>query len=163
MARQQIHHHAVVARVEVLHNDEGHAVDRRKRVQEFPARLEPASRGADRDDGKTGAAADGGGLGYPARPLRPNDMLEASRHSATFLEEQRPTERAKIDSRIRERLRTISTSRTLLECGRKLRACVVSESFPAERLRSWSFLHRFSVRGNCGQKRSSESRVGVDV
>src|ERR1700723_723591 len=114
MARQQIHHHAVVARVEVLHNDEGHAVDRRQRVQELPARVEAAGRGADRDDRKTGATADGGELGYPARSLRPNRMLEASRHSATFLEEQRPTERAKTNSRIRERLRTISTSRTLV-------------------------------------------------
>src|SRR3984885_11824667 len=135
MARQQIHHHALVARVEVLHNDEGHAANRGKRVQEFPAGVKPASRGPDRDDGKTGATADGGGLGYPARSLRPNRMLEASRHSAIFLEEQRPTERAKINSRIRERLRTISTSRTLRECERKPRACVVSESFPAERLR----------------------------
>src|SRR6202142_2403713 len=136
MARQQIHHHAVVARVEVLHNDEGHAVDRRKRVQEFPARVQASSRGADRDDGKTGSAADGGWLGYPARPLRPNGMLEAFRHCATFLDEQRPTERAKTNSRIRERLRTISTSRTLRECKRKPSACVVSESFPAEKLRS---------------------------
>src|SRR3984957_2395565 len=135
MARQQIHHHAVVARVEVLHNDEGHAVDRRKRVQELPARVEAAGRGADRDDRKTDATADGGELGYPARSLRPNRMLEASRHSATFLEEQRP-KRAKTNSRIRERLRTISTSSTLRKCERKPRACVVSESFPAERLRS---------------------------
>src|ERR1700728_580428 len=119
MARQQIHHHAVVARVEVLHNDEGHAVDRRQRVQELPARVEAAGRGADRDDRKTGATADGEELGYPARPLRPNRMLEASRHSTTFLEEQRPTERAKTNSRIRERLRTISTSSTLRECERK--------------------------------------------
>ena len=59
MARQQIHHHAVVARVEVLHNDEGHAVDRRKRVQEFPARVEAAGRGADRDDWKIATAARG--------------------------------------------------------------------------------------------------------
>src|ERR1700733_6236766 len=119
MARQQIHHHAVVARVEVLHNDEGYAVDRRKRVQELPARVEAAGRGADRDDRKTGATADGGE--YPARSPRPNHMLEASRHSATFLEEQRPTERAKTNSRIRERLRTISTSSTLRECERKTR------------------------------------------
>src|ERR1700729_3627985 len=90
MARQQIHHHAVVAWVEVLHYDEGHAVDRRKRVQELPAGVEAAGRGPDRDDRKTGATADGGELGYPARSLRPNRMLEASRHSATFLEEQRP-------------------------------------------------------------------------
>src|ERR1700727_616181 len=139
MARQQIHHHAVVAWVEVLHYDEGHAVDRRKRVQELPAGVEAAGRGPDRDDRKTGATADGGELGYHARSLRPNRMLEASRHSATFLEEQRPTERAKTNSRIRERLRTISTSRTLRGCERKPRACVVSESFPDER-RSYSFL-----------------------
>src|ERR1700677_146278 len=136
MARQQIHHHAVVARIEVLYNDEGDAIGRRKRVQELPASVKAASRGADRDDWKTGATADGRQFGYPARSLRPNRMLEASRHSATFLEEQRPTERAKTNSRIRERLRTISTSRTLRKCERKPRACVVSESFPAERLRS---------------------------
>src|ERR1700733_5255124 len=136
MAPQQIHHHAVVAWVEVLHNDEGHAVDRRKGVQELPARVEAAGRGADRDDRKTGASADGAELVYPARLLRPNRMLEASRHSATFLEEQCPTERAKTNSRICERLRTISTSSTLRECERKPRACVVSESFPAEMLRS---------------------------
>src|SRR6202453_4428296 len=136
MARQQIRHHAVVVWVEVLHNDEGHAVNRRKRVQELPARVEAAGRGADRDDRKTGATADGREFGYPARSLRPNRMLEASRHSATFLEEQRPTERAKTNSRIRERLRTISTSRTLRECKRKPSACVVFESFPAEKLRS---------------------------
>src|ERR1700721_2768389 len=105
MARQQIRHHAVVAWVEVLHNDEGHPVDRRKRVQELPAGFKPASRGADRDHRKTGATANGGEFGYPARSLRPNRMLEASRHSATFLEEQRPTERAKTNSRIGERLR----------------------------------------------------------
>src|ERR1700730_5597808 len=136
MARQQIRHHAVVARVEVLHNDEGHAVDRRKRVQELPACVEAAGRGADRDDRKTGATANGGEFGYPARSLRPNRMLEASRHSATFLEEQRPTGRAKTNSRIGGRLRTISTSKTLRECERKPRAWVVSESFLAERLRS---------------------------
>src|ERR1700722_8603076 len=133
MARQQIRHHAVVARVEVLHNDEGHAVHRRKRVQELPARVEAAGRGADRDDRKTGATADGGELGYPARSLRPNRMLEASRHSATFLEEQRPTERARTNSRIRKRLRTISTSSTLRECERKLRGMRSFRIFPCRK------------------------------
>src|ERR1700729_2767011 len=126
MACQQIRHHALVARVEVLHNDEGHAIVCGKRVQELPARVEAAGGGADRDDRKTGATADGGEVGYPARSLRPNRMLEASSHSATFLEEQRP-KRAKTNSRIRKRLRTISTSSTLRECERKPRACVVSE------------------------------------
>ena len=59
MARQQIDHHAVVGRVEVLYDDEGHAVDRRKRVQEFSARVEAAGRGADRDDWKIAIAARG--------------------------------------------------------------------------------------------------------
>ena len=52
MAREQIHHHAVVARVEVLHDDEGHAVVRRQRVQKLPAGVKAAGRGADRDDRK---------------------------------------------------------------------------------------------------------------
>ena len=52
VARQQIHHHAVVARVEVLHDDEGHAVDGRQRVQKLPARVKPSGRGADCDDRK---------------------------------------------------------------------------------------------------------------
>ena len=37
MTRKQIHHHAVVAGVEVLHDDEGHAVDRRQCIQKLPA------------------------------------------------------------------------------------------------------------------------------
>ena len=50
MARKQIHQHAIVARIEVLHDDEGHAVDRRQRVQKLPASVKAAGRGADRDD-----------------------------------------------------------------------------------------------------------------
>src|ERR1700722_686535 len=84
MARQQIHHHAVAARVEVLHNDEGHAVDRRKRVQELPARVKAAGRGANRHDRKICATADGGGLGYPARPLRHSSMRTTTTHSVIF-------------------------------------------------------------------------------
>ena len=89
MARQQIHHHAVVARVEVLHNDEGHAIDRRKRVQEFPARVEAAGRGADRDDWKIATAARGERTLKPTWSIRLVMTRMTSRHSATFLEEHR--------------------------------------------------------------------------
>ena len=69
MARQQIHHHAVVARVEVLHDDEGHAVVRRKRVQKLPAGVKAAGRGADCDDRKIRASAGG------ERPLKPTRSI----------------------------------------------------------------------------------------
>ena len=95
MARQQIHHHAVVARVEVLHDDEGHAIDRRKRVQEFAARVEAAGRGADRDDRKITTAA------REERTLKPTWSIRlvltrmTSRHSAIFSKRTDPRERAK--------------------------------------------------------------------
>jgi hypothetical protein len=52
VARKQIDHHTVVARVEVLHDDEGHAVDGRQRVQKLPAGVKASSRRADRDNRK---------------------------------------------------------------------------------------------------------------
>ena len=50
VARQQTHHHAVVAGVEVLDEYEGHAIARRQRVQQLLAGLEAAGRSANRDD-----------------------------------------------------------------------------------------------------------------
>ena len=55
MRAQQIHQQAVVARIEVLHNQERHTVIRRQRVQQFLAGFESASRGADCDDRKVRA------------------------------------------------------------------------------------------------------------
>ena len=95
MTRQQIHHHAVVARIEVLHDDEGHAVDRRQRAEEFPARVEAAGRSADRDDRKPGRFARRERLGYPARSPPLDGVLEASWHFAIFLDERRPNGRAR--------------------------------------------------------------------
>ena len=89
MARKQIHHHAVVAGVQVLHDDEGHSVDRRQRVQKLPASIEASGRGADRDDRKLRGLAGREGLRYPARSLPLDDMMEASRHSESFLEGRR--------------------------------------------------------------------------
>jgi hypothetical protein len=89
MARQQIHHHAFVARVEVLHNDEGHAIVRGKRVQEFPAGVEAASRGADGDDWKITTTARGERTLKPTRPLRHSLMRTTTTHSVIFLEERR--------------------------------------------------------------------------
>ena len=109
MARKQIHHHAVVARVQVLHDDEGHAVDRRQRVQKLPAGIEASGRGANRDDRKLRSLAGREGLRYPARSLPLDDMIEASRHSESFLDGRRSKERVTINSDIRARLRPIST------------------------------------------------------
>src|ERR1700735_4767513 len=104
MARQQIRHHALVARVEVLHNDEGHAVDRRKRVQELPACVEAAGRGADRDDRKIATAARGERTLKPTWSIRLVMMRTTSRHSATFLEDSCSKRATKFNSRIRARL-----------------------------------------------------------
>jgi hypothetical protein len=59
VAREQICHHAVVARVEVLDEYEGHAIARGQRVQQLLAGLEAAGRSANRDDRKIRAAAGG--------------------------------------------------------------------------------------------------------
>src|SRR5271165_6896621 len=89
MPCKQIDHHAVVARVEVLHDDEGHAVGRRQRVQKFPARVKAASRSADCDNRKLCRLAGRERLGYPARSPPLDNVLEASWHFAIFLEKQR--------------------------------------------------------------------------
>ena len=108
MARQQIHHHAVVAGVEVLHNDEGHAVERWKRVQEFPARFEAAGRRADRDDWKITTAARGERTLKPTWSIRLVMLRMTSRHSAIFLEERRSMgTRKETHSRISGQLRTV--------------------------------------------------------
>ncbi len=49
---QQLDHHAFVIRIEMLHQDEGHAASRRQGVEELPAGVEPAGRRADGDDGE---------------------------------------------------------------------------------------------------------------
>jgi hypothetical protein len=48
-AGQQIHHHAFVGRVEMLDQDEGHAVACRQRLQKLRARIEATGRGANSD------------------------------------------------------------------------------------------------------------------
>ncbi len=106
VAGQQVDHHAVVARIEVLDDDEGHAVIGRQRVEQLPARIEAAGRGADRDDRKIGAAAGGQGPPNPMRPLRLALLRTTSRHSGYFsrraeLQRDAPV----IDSTIRELLR----------------------------------------------------------
>ena len=50
VAGEQVDHHAVVARVEVLDEDEGHAVIGGQRAEQLPAGVEAAGRGADRHD-----------------------------------------------------------------------------------------------------------------
>ena len=90
VARKQIDHHAVVARVEMLHDDEGHAVDGRQRVQKLPAGVEASGRSADGDDRKILRLAGREGLRYPARSLPLDGMIEPSRHYEIFLEERRP-------------------------------------------------------------------------
>ena len=89
MARQQIHHHAVVARVEVLHDDEGHAIVCGKLVEELPAGVKAASRGADRDDWKITTVARGERTLKPTWSIRLVILRMTSRHSAKFLEERR--------------------------------------------------------------------------
>ena len=89
MARQQIHHHAIVARVEVLHDDEGHAIVRRKRVQQLPAGVKTASRSANCDNRKIRAPAGGERPLKPTRSIRLGMMRMTSRHSVSFLEERR--------------------------------------------------------------------------
>ena len=86
MARQQINHHAIVARVEVLHDNEGHAVGRRKRVQKLPAGVKAASRSADCDDRKIRSRAGGERPLKPMRSIRLDMMRTTSKHSAIFLE-----------------------------------------------------------------------------
>src|SRR5579862_9758995 len=90
MACKQIDHHAVVARVEVLHDDESHAVGRRKGVQKLPASVQAASRGANRHDRKICMTTGGKGLPNPTRPLRHRLMRTTSTHSASFSRGPRP-------------------------------------------------------------------------
>jgi hypothetical protein len=78
-----------VARVEVLHDDEGHAIVRGQRVQEFPARVEAAGRGPDRDDWEIATAARGERTLKPTWSIRLVMMRMTSRHSVIFLDERR--------------------------------------------------------------------------
>ena len=84
VAGEQVDHHAVVARVEVLDDDEGHAVVGGQRAEQLPARVKAAGRGADRHDGKIRVAAGGKGLANPVRPLRLVLLRTTSRHSGYF-------------------------------------------------------------------------------
>ena len=54
LVRQQFHQQAVMGRVEVLHEDEGHAVAVGQPADQPGARLEPACGGADADDREQG-------------------------------------------------------------------------------------------------------------
>ena len=90
VARKKIHHHAVVARVEMLHDDEGHAVVGRQPIEKLPAGVKASGRSADRDDRIVPRFAGRDGLRDPARSLPLNCMLAASRHSAISLEQPRP-------------------------------------------------------------------------
>ena len=68
VASEQVHHHAFVGRVEVLHQDEGHAGIGRQRVDELPTGLKTTCRGANSDDREIRDAVSGGmrRLGRPA-------------------------------------------------------------------------------------------------
>ena len=52
VAGQQVHHHAFVGRIEMLDEDEGHAVAGWQRAHELPAGIEAAGGGAYADDRK---------------------------------------------------------------------------------------------------------------
>jgi hypothetical protein len=60
-----------------------------ERVQELPARVEAASRGADSDDWKITTTARGERTLQQTWSIRPLTMRMTSRHSAIFLEERR--------------------------------------------------------------------------
>ena len=69
VAGQQVDHHAFVGRIEMLDQDEGHAVVGRQRADEFPARIKPARRGAYSDNREVTSVAKLATrlLGAPAR------------------------------------------------------------------------------------------------
>jgi hypothetical protein len=73
----------------VLDDDEGHAIVRRKSVQELPASVKAASRSADCDDRKIRAPAGREWPLKPTRSIRLSMMRMTSRHSVSFLEERR--------------------------------------------------------------------------
>ena len=56
-AGQQINHHAFVGRVEMLDQDEGHAVAGRQRLQKLRAGIEATGRGANSDDREAAGTA----------------------------------------------------------------------------------------------------------
>ena len=72
VAGQQVHHHAFVGRIEMLDQDEGHAVAGGQRVHELPAGIEAARRGAYSDDREVRWAARSSARrhGTPARSRR---------------------------------------------------------------------------------------------
>jgi hypothetical protein len=73
----------------VLHDDEGHAIVCGKRVEELPAGVKAASRGADRDDWKITTVARRERTLKPTPPLRHSLMRTTTTHSVIFLEERR--------------------------------------------------------------------------
>ena len=50
VACQQVHHHAVVGRIEMLDQDKGHAVSGWQRAYQLSAGIKAAGRSTDRDD-----------------------------------------------------------------------------------------------------------------
>ena len=77
VAGQQVHHHAFVGRIEMLDQDEGHAVAGRQRAHELSAGIEAARRGTDPDDRELVRATAAGHLAVrragstDVGPLRP--------------------------------------------------------------------------------------------
>jgi hypothetical protein len=57
VAGQQVHHHAFVGRIEMLNQDQGHAVAEGQRAHKLPAGIKATRRGADSDDQKVSGSA----------------------------------------------------------------------------------------------------------
>ena len=110
MAGKQIHHHAVVARVEVLHDDEGHAVDRPAARPEASCRRQGRRprRRSRRSENPRGCWRRG--ASNPTRSLRLGLMRRLPGILRFFSKSNAPTERARINSKIPERLRPISSA-----------------------------------------------------
>ena len=74
--------------IQVLDNDEGHAIRRRQGAQKPLACFQAAGRSADRDNGKLNAIASGKGARYPPARLRHFGMGTTLGHIDIFLEEK---------------------------------------------------------------------------
>src|SRR5271166_1398023 len=173
MAGKQVHHHAIVARVEVLHDDEGHAGGRRKRVQKLPAGVKAAGRGADRDDRKIRPTARGERPLKPTRSIRPGSMRMTSRHSAFFLDEHRSNGQETITKFWRD-YDPFKSRRRLREFGTKARGMSNFRIFPSRETsiivasaspwpkvsQRWEILHheRIDERGSGSRGASRGSR-----
>jgi len=66
MSSQQLDHHALVRRIEMLDHDEGHAAVGRERVEEFLKRIEAAGRSADANHREVAILASGSAARHPA-------------------------------------------------------------------------------------------------